>query len=177
MKTITKFLPLFLITGLLFAGGCKLVNISKDINGGSVTFTLTTQSKGTYDEMADVTIDIKEELKKYSVDISKLKKLYIKSAKFTIIDLSASPVNFNIVDNAILEIGSTSAALPMKKLAWKDPVPHSGASSIDADVDGTVDLIPYANAGAVQYHVHGTLNTDLDHEIDLKSEFTWVVEF
>ena len=77
------------------------MNISKDINGGSVTFTLATQSKGTYDEMADVTIDIKEELKQYNIDISKLKKLYIKSAKFTIIDLSASPVNFNIVDNAI----------------------------------------------------------------------------
>lgn len=172
-----KLLPLAAIVTLVFSAGCKLIDVKKNINGGSVTFTVATQKAGTYDDSRDVTVDIKEELKKYNVDISKIKKLYMESAKFTIIDATASPVTFDVVDNATVEIGSTSAALPLKKIAWKDPVPHTGQTSIDADVDNSIDLIPFANAGTVQYHVFGTLNADLDHDIEIKSEFTWTVVF
>lgn len=177
MKQLFRILPLAAIAALVFSAGCKLIDVKKDINGGSVTFTVATQKMGTYDDSRDVTVDIKEELKKYNVDISKIKKLYMKSAKFSIIDPSVSPVTFDVVDNATVEIGSTSASLPLKKIAWKDPVPHTGLTSVDAEVDSSIDLVPFANAGNVQYHVFGTLNSDLDHEIQIKSEFTWTVEF
>jgi hypothetical protein len=177
MKKLSTLLSLFAMGLLLFTAGCKLVDITHDINGGSVTFTIETQVKGSYEDVNNATIDLKSELEKYNVSLDKLSKLQIKSATFTLIDGSSSPVTFDVVDNAILEVGSSSASLPLKKIAWKDPVPHTGLSILAADVDNSIDVLPYAKAADVQYRVAGVLNSDIDHPIDIKVEITWTVEF
>jgi hypothetical protein len=159
MKKLSTLLSLFAMGLLLFTAGCKLVDITQDINGGSVTFTIETQVKGSYEDVNNATIDLKSELEKYNVSLDKLSKLQIKSATFT------------------LKVGSSSASLPLKKIAWKDPVPHTGLSILAADVDNSIDVLPYAKAADVQYRVAGVLNSDIDHPIDIKVEITWTVEF
>lgn len=178
MNKLLRFTPVIAIAAVTFITACdKIIELKADINGGSITFNLDPQAKGSYEDQQNITIDIQSELEKNNVDINKLKKLYLKSATFTIVDTTASPVTFDIANSATLEIGSTVAMLPMTKLAWKDPIPNTGASIIDADVDGSVDLLPFAKAGNVQYRVYGTLNGDLDHAVDIKAELKWTIEF
>lgn len=174
MKTLKNIFIASIATGFVLVAGCKKLTINKDFDGGTIVFQINPQSAGSYDEVSNVKFNLQSELDKLGIKMDRIKSLHLKKATFIINDTTPSPVTFDIVDNASLEL--STATKPFKKIAWKDPMPHTGLTAVDADVDGSIDIVEYAKEDNVIYHLKGALNTALTHPVEIKAQLSWNVE-
>jgi hypothetical protein len=174
MRTL-KTLSIAILAIFLFSNAqCnKKIKLVKTIDGATATFIATPQSAGNYDYSQLVKMDMEAELKKFDISLSSLTAATIESATITLIDSTATPVTFDIMDNISLELGNTS--VPLRKLVWKDPVPHTGLTTLQADADTEFDVLPLVKSNEVNYHFTGKLNAALDHPITITIAIKWHV--
>jgi hypothetical protein len=151
----------------------KVIKVEKTIDGGTVEFLLAPQTNLNYDVAKSDMMDIAELIKPYDLTMDNLKSLKIESAVVDIIDSTATPVNFDIADNMSVEIGTSTLA--SNKIAYKDPVPHTGLIALPLDVMPDVDLIPYAKSNDINYHLKLKLNKALDHPVQMKLTLKWKI--
>lgn len=151
----------------------KKIKLVRTIDGGTITFTALPQAAGTFDFNQSLKFDMEAELKKVDIAMVDLTQVVPESATITIEDSTATPVTFDIVDYVNLELGNSNVA--NKRAVFKDPVPHTGLTTITPDVDPTFDVLALVQANDVNYHFTGKLNKSLDHQIKLKFAIKWKV--
>jgi hypothetical protein len=174
MKTFKTLCIAFAAIFIFSNSTCKKkVKIEKDVDGAEVTMTALPQSAGTFDFTQNVKFDLDALLKQYDLSINDLTSVEPVSATITIIDSTATPVSFDIVDNVSVELASSS--IPNKRVIYKDPVPHTGLSVISPDIDTTTDFLALAQANDITYHFKGTLNKALSHAVQMKVAIKWHV--
>lgn len=177
MKKLNKLAIIaFLVAGLFLLGGCskvKILKVEKVLDGGSAEFTLAPQTSLDYDVLKSQTLDIEALLKPHNLTLDNVTSLKVESVEIQLKDSTVKPVTFDIVDNTSLEVGTPS--LPLVMMASKNPVPHTGLTTLGLDVNQGVDIIPYAKANNVTYHIKLKLNKQLDHEVKMKAIIKWKV--
>ncbi len=174
MKTI-KTLCIAVLAIFLFSNAAcdKKIKFEKSIDGASVTFTALPQASGPYDFSENVKFDLETQLKQYDVTLAQVTQVTAESVTIAIEDASATPITFDIVDFVNLELGST--AITSKRVAFKDPVPHTGLILISPDMDPAFDVLPLAKGNDIIYHFTGKLNTALDHQVKMKVTIKWKI--
>lgn len=179
MKKINKIAMVALMAvGFLGMSSCedvKILKVSQVLDGGSVEFLLAPQTAMEYDEAMTEKMDIAALIKPYNLSLDQLKSLHIESAEVEFVDSNSTVIpDFDIVDNMSVELGTST--IPMNKIAYKDPVPHTGLIWLSLDVNKDVDLIPYAKANDISYHLKLKLNKKLNQPVIMKLSVKWKVE-
>jgi hypothetical protein len=175
MKTI-KILFLMLATMLVFSNmKCtkKKIQLDKTIDGASATFILLPQGAGAFDYSDVEQFDLEAELQTFGLSTSNVVKAKASEITITIIDTTSSPVTFDMVDSATLEMGSTN--IPMHRVAFKTPVPKTGSTTLKPDLDTGIDPTELLKVKSINYHYFGRLNKALDHSIKMRVDFKWTV--
>lgn len=174
MKTIKTLCIAFAAIFLFSNADCKKkIKIEKDIDGASVTLTALPQAAGTFDFTENVKFDMNALMAQYDLSLDNVTSINPKSATITIIDGTNPPVTFDIVDKVSVELAA--ASVPNKRVAFKDPVPHTGLSVITPDIDESTDVLGLAIANDITYHFKGTMNAPLTHQIQVKVAIKWHV--
>lgn len=172
MKTSKFFISILLIALLVGLTRCdSITTIQQNVNSKAVMFDLPPQAAGDYILVQDIAFNFDSLINQYDLDLINLTSVNLQTATLTIIDTSAAPVNFDILDN--VELYLESATIPSKKIASKDPVPHTGLISLDLVVDNTSNMLDFANASIVTVKLKAKLNAALDHPIQMKIAVQW----
>ena len=174
MKSL-KIACLALVAVFMFTNSTckKKIRLEKSINSKSIDFIALPQAAGTFTFSKTQDLDIDALLKDYDLSLTNVMSIQPESLVITIEDTTATPVTYDIVDNVILNMGTNT--IPMKKVAWKDPMPKGGLTSVSPDVDTNIDILELAKANTISYDFTGKLNTALNHQVKMKATFTWKV--
>jgi len=171
----TLSMAALLSCSMLAVSGCsKLFKVEKSFEGGSVTFIVDPQAAGNYSALGTRKLGMDELLKTYGLKLKNLKSLRLEKCELEIIDSTASPVTFDIVDAAELYVAGGS--VPMTRAAHKDPVPHTGLTVISPDINTELNWVELAKADEVQFDCRGVLNAPLTHPIKMKATLYWRAE-
>lgn len=177
MKKIKKTWLFVVCSFLAFSfNGCKdvkLLTVEETLDGGTIEFILSPQSSMDYDVAKDASMNVEELLKPYKLSMDNIKSLNLESANVEILDSLPTPLTFDIADNMSVELGAPT--IPLTKIAFKDPVPHDASKNLSLDIQNGVDMIPYAKANTVNYHMKLKLNQVLTHPVLLKVNVKWKV--
>jgi hypothetical protein len=149
----------------------KKIPVEKTVTGDSYRFLLGPQAAGDFDLIQNIKFDLKKMLDQFSLSVDKVESVKVETLTITIEDTTAALITYDIIDKASVDI--VTATLPDKRLAFKDPVPHHGIIIIVPDIDRTVEVLDYAKANDVTYHLTGTLNKALDHQVKMRVDFQW----
>jgi len=172
MKISKFFFPIVLATLLLGLTQCDSIkNIEQNVNGRAVTFDLPPQAAGDYMVTQEISFNFDSLVSQFDLDLINLAGVKPQSATISIIDTSATPVTFDILDN--VELYLESATIPARKIAYKDPVLHTGLITLALDVDNTNDILDFANANTVTIKLKAKLNAATDHQIQMKVAVQW----
>ena len=161
---------------LLFSNAScdKKIKVEKTIDGASVSFTAVPQPAGDFNINEAVTFDLEAELKKYDITLDEITKVNVQEVLISLVDSSANPVTFNIIDKVNFDITSQGVT---KRLATKDPVPHPtpGLTTITPDMEPEVDYVSLIKVKDLTYNFTGHLNAPLDHAVQMKVTVKWKV--
>ncbi len=174
MKSL-KIACLALVAVFMFTSSTcnKKIKIEKSISTASIDFIALPQAAGAFTFSKTQDLNLEGLLKDYDLTMANVMSIQPQSLVITIDDTTATKITYDIVDNVILNMGTNT--IPMKKVAWKDPMPKGGLTSISPDVDTNIDILEVAKANTVSYDFTGKLNAPLTHQVKMKAVFTWKV--
>ncbi len=159
-------LAVMCLTGL-FIQGCDKIKLEKTVDGGEITFTLDPQAKGDFDLRGSKKINLAQMAKDFGLDASDISSIKMRVKAFYIIDSSANFVTFDYLDKASFSIGEPGVQI---QIAHKDPMPTGKSQGpCEADTDPDTDVINFANQETTEFHLKGTLNTAVDHQVKIKA--------
>ncbi len=174
MKTI-KTLCIAVIAIFMFSNAScnKKIKLEKDFTTAAVTLSANPQAAGTFDFSDIVAFDLKKTLEDNNLTLDNVTSIDPQSATITIIDGTNPAVTFDIIDKVSVELAS--ATVTNQRVAFKDPVPHTGVKVLSPDVDPNTDVLGLVASDMITYHFKGTLNAPLTHAVQVKMEITWHV--
>lgn len=173
MKQLKTLLIATLVATAFSISSCKKIEVNETFDGAAIYFNVSPQLAGDFDYTNSYSLNINDLIKKYNVTLEDIDQLNIESATFSIVDTDINPVNFNSLDKIEMEMEVTS---PGRKVMWKDPVPSTGQSTIDADVDKTVNYKDYATSNNTTVKVKGRINSEIGHSVKIKCVIKWRVK-
>lgn len=156
MKTLSRLLILLLIVSI--GSSCKKakIDVGFDITISDLIFLIDSTSTTGSQELAATIIkaNLEQELKnqKSNASLDDIKSVVLKSASIEITDPAGQ--TFDIVGNA--EGFFSGSGLSSLRVAWKDPVPNTGQTSLDLDVTQS-DIAPYIKLAELTYTLKGNL--------------------
>ncbi|MEI6059790.1 MAG: hypothetical protein WCR72_03725 [Bacteroidota bacterium] len=169
MKLIRHLFPYALAVLLFGLTQCdKISQVEHNVTSKAITFDLPAHDAGDYELTQIVNMNFDSLVSQYDLGLVSLTSVRPESATLSIIDTDATPVTFDILD--LVEMDLATASMASRKIAWKDPVPHTGLTSIAFDVAGSSELLDFASANAVIVTLKARLNTALTHPIKMKLE-------
>jgi hypothetical protein len=172
MKTL-KLLPLLILSLFLSSlSGCDDIEvINQNVNSKSVVFDLPPQPAGEYVFTQDIAFNFDSLVDQFGISLLNLTSVTPQSVTLTIIDASATPVTFDLLDH--VELSVLAATLTETMIASKNPVPHTGVSTLALDVNNSADILAFANTNNVTIKLKAGLNAPLDHQVQIKADVKW----
>lgn len=164
----------FLLSALLLFTQCdkKLIRIQHDITTKPISFTIPeVPVAGNFDFTQNAALNLKAQLDSLNIKLFDLTSLTIRDVTLTIDDTELPIESFDALDNIYLELGAPNQA--NVQAAFKDPVPRTAATVLAMDVDKQTNLLPYAEAEYVTYHLKGKTNRPTTQPIKLAITIKW----
>ncbi len=169
MKTTLKLITLSAVIALF---GCKdkLTNIDIDQNKSTAEFTIVSGAPaGVYNDSVIFNSDFEKIAKDNGVKTENFKSLKLKEAKAII----TNGKTFDPLSKITIILEATG--LPTKTILVKDPVNGAGLSTINFDVDQSVDLLPYFKTNNITIRSNSVLSSSVVDEIKMKLELKYTV--
>ncbi|MFM2224062.1 MAG: hypothetical protein RJA07_264 [Bacteroidota bacterium] len=174
----TKFFNVLAVTILsatVFFSSCKKeidASFTKDFDG--VNFTLdSTSHVGSFSIAGtDVVTNISQLASDKGFDISKIKKVVLKTCTLTINDTTSLPVTFNVLDSMYAQLSGTG--LSTLKVGSKNPIAHTGLTSLTLDMNNT-DVAAYVKASKFNFVVGGANNAAIAHKVPMTAKLSFEI--
>lgn len=168
MKLSIKLLT---ILSVLYFTGCKELQVIKfDKSSSTAEFTIVKGTNGSVDKTAAINVDLEQIAKDNGTNLDKIKGLKLKSAKVT-------SVNGKTYDEmASITVSIIADGLPKKQILAKNPVNAGGATTVDLDVDQSLDLLPYFKGTNKMIQFEGSTNTTVADDIVSRVDLTYEIE-
>lgn len=168
MKTLKRFYPIVLLSIILGFTQCEVTSIiDQSINSKAIYFNIPAMEAGDYIMNEDVTLNFDSLISGYEFGMINITSVTPRSATLYIIDDAGTSATFDILDN--VEIGMQSTAIPSRKIAWKNPVLHTGLITLPLDVDNTNNVLDFANTNTVTVNLKAKVNAALTHPVQMKA--------
>lgn len=167
-KVQIKFIALaiFASAAAIFSS-CDKVKFERTVNGGEITFTIDPRAAGDFDVSTRKKIDLAGLVKEFGLKASDISSMKVKVKAFYIIDSSLKFVTFDYLNKATFSIGEPGV---QKTVAHVNPMPMGkGKGPCEADQDPDLEIISFANAETTEFHLAGTLNTPIDHPVQIQA--------
>jgi len=171
MKAMKLTFKLFTILSLIYFTGCKEIqNIKFDKSASTAEFTIIQGTDGAVSKTSVINIDLNQIAADNGTNLDKLKGLKLKTAKVT-------STNGKTYDEfASMTVYIEADGLAKKQILAKNPVNANGASSVDLDVDPSLDLLPYFKGTGLKIHFDGSTSTATAEDIVNRLDLTYEIE-
>ncbi|MDB4347777.1 hypothetical protein OAB01_03875 [Bacteroidia bacterium] len=168
MKLTIKLLT---ILSVMYFTGCKELQVIKfDKSSSTAEFTIDQGTNGAVNKTPAINVDLEQIAKDNGTNLDKIKGLKLKSAKVT----STNGKSYD--EFASITISIVADGLSMKQIIVKNPVNAGGASSVDLDVDQTLDLLPYFKGTNKMIQFEGSTSTAVAEDIVSQVDMTYEIE-
>ena len=168
MKLTFKLLT---IVSLLYFTGCKdIQNITFDKSSSTGEFTIDQGTDGIVNKIVAIDVDLRQIASDNGTDLDKIKSLKLKTAAVT----STNGINYD--EFSSMKISIEADGQPKKLILTKDPVNGAGATSINIDVDPSLDLAPYFKSTNIKLHFEGATSSATPSDNITRVDLTYAIE-
>lgn len=160
----------------MFLTSCKKeidASFTKDFDG--VNFTLDTTSQVGAFSIAgtDVQSNLSQLASDKGFDISKIKKVVLKTCTLTMNDSLNTPAQtFNVLDSVYAQLSGTN--LSTLKVGSSNPVLHNNSTTLTLSMKNS-DVAPYLKADKFSFIVGGANNAAITHKVPMTAKLTFEI--
>ncbi|MFM2049054.1 MAG: hypothetical protein RI955_1602 [Bacteroidota bacterium] len=171
-----NLLAVSFLTATMFLTSCKKeidASFTKDFDG--VNFTLdSTSHVGAFSIAGtDVVTNLTQLASDKGFDISKIKKVVLKTCTLTMNDSLNTPAQtFNVLDSVYAQLSGTS--LSTLKVGSANPVLHNGSTTLTLSMNNS-DVAPYLKADKFNFIVGGANNAAIAHKVPMTAKLTFEI--